>query len=399
MMLRQLELNESISDDDAVVILVGPNGSGKSRFLEKIGKLYQDRRPVCVVSNTLSLRLNSLRKAKRFAVGRIGKSPKSVIKAALASTLDRDNSAYYQIRALMEYCQYKPRFGFRKQGFRPAALNEFIETGGNLDSLLTTPEQHEDFYRAMEFLGRWPVKKTHWVDETAQVHDFALQREIASVIRTEATLIKLRVLKGIQVYVDKGERSGPFEVHNASSGELSLISSLLFLTAEVEPNSIVLIDEPENSLHPGWQRAYVEKVLAALAYRNVSVIIATHSPLVVTGALMAHNNLVSVFQMQSGGPHRLRLQHLNSVDTSIEAVLWRAFDVVTPANHFISEEVVEAINRFERDEITKDNISNMLQHMRARSFDRRQDEFFKAITELVETVEQRKAQRIARGGN
>lgn len=398
-MLRQLGFNEAIADDDAVAILVGPNGSGKSRFLEKIGKHYQDRRPVSVVSNTLSLRLNSLRNAKRFAVGRIGKSPKSVIKAALASTLDRDNSAFYQIRALMEYCQYKPRFGFRKQGFRPDALNDFVETGGNLDSLFTSPEQREDFSRAMEFLGRWPAKEIHWVDEKAQVYEFALQREIASVLRAEAVLIKLKVLKGIQVYVDKGERSGPFEVHNASSGELSLISSLLFLTAEVEPNSIILIDEPENSLHPGWQRAYVDKVLAALTYRNISVIIATHSPLVVTGALMAHNNLVSVFQMQRSEPQRLRLQNLDSGETSIEAVLWKAFDVVTPANHFISEEVVEAINRFERDEITKGDITEMLQHMKARSFDPRQNEFFNAIAELVKTVEQRKAQRIARGGD
>ena len=299
----------------------------------------------------------------------------------------------------MEYCQYKPRFGFRKQGFHPEALDDFIESGGNLDSLLTTPEQRVDFSRAMEFLLRWPVREILWVDENAQVHEFALQREIASVIRAEAALIKLRVLKGIQVFVDKGESSGPFEVHNASSGELSLISSLLFLTAEVEPNSIVLIDEPENSLHPGWQRAYVDKVIAALAYRNVSVIIATHSPLVVTGALMEHNNLVSVFQMQLREPQRLRLQHIDSGDTSIEAVLWKAFDVVTPANHFISEEVVEAINRFERDEITKGDITDMLQHMKARSFDRRQDEFFNAIAALVETVEQRKAQRKARGGN
>jgi hypothetical protein len=88
-MLRQLGFNEGIADDDGVAILVYPNGSGKSRFLEKIGEHYQDLRPVCVVSNTPSLRLNSLRKAKRFAVGRIGKSPKSVIKAAGKHTRPR----------------------------------------------------------------------------------------------------------------------------------------------------------------------------------------------------------------------------------------------------------------------------------------------------------------------
>jgi hypothetical protein len=57
------------------------------------------------------------------------------------------------------------------------------------------PEQHEDFSRAMKFLERWPVKKIHWVDEKAQVHEFALQREIASVLRAEAVLVKLKVLR------------------------------------------------------------------------------------------------------------------------------------------------------------------------------------------------------------
>jgi hypothetical protein len=108
-------------------------------------------------------------------------------------------------------------------------------------------------------------------------------------------------------------------------------------------------------------RAYVDKVLAALTYRNVSVIIATHSPLLVTGALIAHNNLVSVFQMLHREPQRLRLQNLDSGDTSIEAVLWKAFDVVTPANHFISEEVVsDQLAGTRRDH--ESDITDMLQH-------------------------------------
>lgn len=396
-MLGQLGFNENIADDDAVAILVGPNGSGKSMFLKKIGEYYQGRRPICVVANTLSLRLNSLRRAKRFVAShRTGKSPKSVIKNALGCTLDSDSSAFYQISALMEYCKYKPRFGFIFDG--GAGLpKDLIETGAKLDPLLATAEQRRDFYRAIEFLQYMSGEEIYWVDAGANVHELTIQREIATVLRAEAALIKFWGLRNIRVYVDKGETFGPFEVQDASSGELSLISSLLFLIAEVEPNSIVLIDEPENSLHPGWQRAYVDKVLAALAYRNVSVIIATHSPLVVTGALMTHNNIVSVFQMQQHEPHRLLLKDLHGGDPSVEAVLWKAFDVVTPANHFISEEVVEAIDRFERDEITKDYITDMLQHMKDQSFDRRQDDFFNAIAGLVEKVEQRKLLSKVRG--
>jgi hypothetical protein len=37
-------------------------------------------------------------------------------------------------------------------------------------------------------------------------------------------------------------------VHHASSGQLALISSLLFMITTVGENLIIIIDEPENSL-------------------------------------------------------------------------------------------------------------------------------------------------------
>ncbi|WP_245337554.1 AAA family ATPase [Shinella sp. HZN7] len=53
------------------------------------------------------------------------------------------------------------------------------------------------------------------------------------------------------------------ELLNASSGELALISSLVFLISSIGQEPVILIDEPENSLHPRWQREYLEKIVAA----------------------------------------------------------------------------------------------------------------------------------------
>lgn len=39
-----------------------------------------------------------------------------------------------------------------------------------------------------------------------------------------------------------------------SSGELSVLLSILKINSEIEENSVVLIDEPEVSLHPAWQK-------------------------------------------------------------------------------------------------------------------------------------------------
>lgn len=179
-------------------------------------------------------------------------------------------------------------------------------------------------------------------------------------------------------------------MHRASSGQLTLISSLLFLITEARRGAIILIDEPENSLHPSWQRAYVEKLMAAMAYREATMIVATHAPLLVTGALNSAPDLVSVFQVQDGQPRRLQID-TSAAPSSIEEILWEAFGVVTPANHFVSEEIVEAISRFEKGEIDKERVIGLIEAFEARSFEDQQLKFFAAVRKLLDKVERKKA--------
>lgn len=63
-----------------------------------------------------------------------------------------------------------------------------------------------------------------------------------------------------------------------SSGEqheLVLFYQLLFNT---EPNSLLLIDEPEISLHISWQNEFISDLSEVIKLNNLSAIIATHSP-------------------------------------------------------------------------------------------------------------------------
>ncbi|HCL3145397.1 TPA: AAA family ATPase [Pseudomonas aeruginosa] len=389
MLLWNLGFNESIADDDAVAILVGPNGSGKSIHLQKIASQYRNQRSVSVLSNTAYGRLNGLRKVNRLSVGRNGPSPKTIIKKAIAETLDREGAEFYHITSILDYCRYIPRFGFSLEGYKPGGFERFRNLITDVGRLFPSQQQLLDFESAQRVIERWPHKGLMWIDSSGPVHQFSASREFAAVLRSEPFLVKAGILKSIGVHLAKKDGS-VFELKHASSGEQSLISSLVFLTTTVEHNSVVLIDEPENSLHPSWQREYVSKIIAALAYRNVSVVIATHSPLVVTGAITEHPNLVTVFEMKDGTPSRLRLNDKEKSDTGIEAVLWKAFEVVTPANHFISEEIVETINLFERNQISKNEVVSLIMKMSIKSFDSKQEDFFRAILALVDKVETRK---------
>jgi hypothetical protein len=67
--------------------------------------------------------------------------------------------------------------------------------------------------------------------------------------------------------------------------------------------------------------------------------------------------------------------------------LWRAFEVVTPANHFVSEQIVDEVSRFEKGEVRKEEVLALIGRMEDESFDERQREFFNAVRGLLDKIE------------
>lgn len=94
---------------------------------------------------------------------------------------------------------------------------------------------------------------------------------------------------GISVKPGGGTQSLWPNVHSIpgsylSSGQWGWLSTLGGLAVEIEDNTLVLIDEPENSLHPAWQQAYVPTLLEILSkYVGCHTIVATHAPLIASG--------------------------------------------------------------------------------------------------------------------
>jgi len=66
-----------------------------------------------------------------------------------------------------------------------------------------------------------------------------------------------------------------------SSGEQQEVVLLYELLFRVSPNTLVLIDEPEISLHVAWQKEFLNDLLKIVRLRKVMVIIATHSPQII----------------------------------------------------------------------------------------------------------------------
>ncbi|HKQ74227.1 MAG TPA: AAA family ATPase [Blastocatellia bacterium] len=66
-----------------------------------------------------------------------------------------------------------------------------------------------------------------------------------------------------------------------SSGEQHELVLLYELLFKVEPNSLILIDEPELSLHVSWQQQFLEDLQEITRLSSIDVLIATHSPSII----------------------------------------------------------------------------------------------------------------------
>ena len=84
----------------------------------------------------------------------------------------------------------------------------------------------------------------------------------------------------LSVYINNKEL--PFE--KMSSGEINIIMILYDLIFRADSESIILIDEPEVSLHIAWQQQLLDIITNLIQTRkNIQVIIAPHSPFVTSG--------------------------------------------------------------------------------------------------------------------
>ncbi|MCB8476007.1 AAA family ATPase, partial [Klebsiella aerogenes] len=87
------------------------------------------------------------------------------------------------------------------------------------------------------------------------------------------------------IYVEKIEftkNDRDISLDSMSSGEINLFLLLFKINSVIEDNSIILIDEPELSLHPSWQNEIVPSLQRAFSlYSGCHFIISTHSPHVV----------------------------------------------------------------------------------------------------------------------
>lgn len=92
--------------------------------------------------------------------------------------------------------------------------------------------------------------------------------------------------KSIQVDREEGfyfktSKGTKLELSQLSSGEQHEVVLLFELIFNAQQNVVVLIDEPEISLHVTWQKEFLNDLLKIIEIQQFQVIVATHSPSII----------------------------------------------------------------------------------------------------------------------
>ncbi|MGB1206371.1 MAG: AAA family ATPase [Chitinophagales bacterium] len=120
------------------------------------------------------------------------------------------------------------------------------------------------------------------LEEKLSVFDELLEKlELFTTILNERrfTFKTIEISKnGFVFRTSKGKELNLTQLSSGEQHEVVMLYELIFNTT---PNTLVLIDEPEISLHIRWQKEFLKDLLKIVKMQKIQVMIATHSPSII----------------------------------------------------------------------------------------------------------------------
>lgn len=155
------------------------------------------------------------------------------------------------------------------------------------------------------------------------------------------------------------KREGGYSLQESSSGEYHFFSSIVGLMATVKStNSLVLIDEPEISLHPNWQMKYLSflrELFSHSEYATCHILVATHSHFLISDLKGDSSKIIG---LKRAGREIEIIDLPKDLDTygwSAEDVLYNVFNVASTRNKFVAEDIAKILNELSAGEKNKKN--------------------------------------------
>jgi hypothetical protein len=205
-------------------------------------------------------------------------------------------------------------------------------------------------------------------------------------------LQKLDLLSSASLLFKKSN-GNPINSQDLSSGEFHFLTTMIAIQSTLKNNSLVLIDEPDTSLHPNWQMKYVHNLkILFKKWNSVHFVMATHSHFIISDL---ENNSSEIIGLRGQVPNvEAKSMNVKTYGSSAEEILLEIFGVPTTRNLFVYEKIGEILDmiaiRDTDQSIVPQNeffneISKRIKHLQDKGIDKlsKEDPLKEVIEKLV----------------
>lgn len=398
----QLVENSTLQNGSNVFsILVGKNGTGKSTFLGNLTNEFiketRHRRkhnlfeqypydtifPSQIISVSTSpfdkFPIDRFEKESNYTYlglrdlhsSNFGLAYLSKIIASLIESVSKEPRQAYEIGRVLDYLGYRDEILIGFQLFQSRRFLEEIleskepaETIFNQNNVISRRVSRSFFLNKDESFSERKIYKLKEIAEKILRNDLyrpnfelVLNRNGININYEESEdilfLIQAGILKLKDVKLQSNKDYSFFSIKDASSGEQSIILSILGIASKIKDNSLICIDEPEICLHPQWQEKYIEILINTFEqYRNCHFIIATHSPQIISKLTNINSFIVD---METGNTRNAT----EFINHSADYQLANIFDSPGYKNEYLSRIALNIFTKvsnrksFDNDDLTK----------------------------------------------
>ncbi|RTZ16870.1 ATP-binding protein [Vibrio aquaticus] len=293
--------------DSGIWLITGDNGAGKTRYLSQLA------------SESL-LHLNSAQENRSKLICLSGTVYEKFPKPNKELLTNIEKGYYY--------------FGYKANNNMFSEITPFRMI---ISVLLNDEVSKNRFEYSSELLKDIGFGETikldfRWARNYKESKNHTLETVVVNLSQPEELNNSLRRYKSLvnegkihlnKIYFSKGEEY--FSVTELSSGERLFVLIILSLCLSIDSNSIILFDEPENSMHPKWQEKVTRTICNIFVKFGVGseLFIATHSPLVVSSV---PNNIGSIGDLNVG---QLDWQKSNYSGNNADSILKTHFGMIS----------------------------------------------------------------------
>ncbi|ENN8401931.1 TPA: ATP-binding protein [Proteus mirabilis] len=349
--------------------IIGNNGTGKSRMLGELAKtlrLSDSERITACISNTVHDRFTNSEHEKVIYMG-----ARNSTNAVFLSAMDKQLAKYILQAMEIDRRSFKNLTTVLNMNISFVFGEKIIET--ILTPLDTANRDTERVIKRASDLGLLSTRKINTLKRIIDGNG-RFEQLTKAQISTLRSYLDLNIDFSIRINLDGGQS---VNFHSLSSGEQNRFLTFAKILSVMKNGIIYLIDEPEVSLHLHWQMDFhsnMDRLLSDI--KNFHVIVATHSPTIISEAVKYDNNrlenTVAVLQREceinnikkSNDKSVICKVHTFAEVASHDQLVLRHFQTSPYKTREVSVEIADVVLSMAEGEKAKNDAVNILNELR-----------------------------------